>query len=703
MVPAFLLCCALLGAPTPEDRATYEAAKAQAGRDTDAHVKLALWCEQHGLNAERTKHLALAVLIDPKNAAARGLMGLVAFQGRWQRPEQVQADADLAAALAAYNGRRARMANTADAHWKMALWCEENGLKAEATAHLTAVTRLEPGREAAWKRLGCKKHNGRWMTEAQIDAEKDEIDAQKKADKLWKPLLTKWRGRLADKDKRAEAEALFEGVTDPRAVPSIWAVFVENGESGHARAVRLLGQIEAPASSRALAVLAVFSPLPQARRTATELLRNRDGRDFVGWLIALIRKPLKYDVRLVGGPGSPGVLFVENERFSVQRLYAPPPLPNIPLFPGEPITFDPAGLPVVSRFLGPGSSSTYSFRSATVSVAQYTGQAATDPATAEQIAMAKRNPASRVSNTRRAVNMNVVETATTPMESSVHIPIGQIVLQYQTAALVAEQQLENDILAVQQYNGSVKASNEEVVQVLRSVTGHDEGADQEAWTAWWTDQQGYVYRPPTSFPKPVIVENVPIAYTPAPVAITAETYQTGPTTTATTSVVASNQPFHSCFRAGTPVLTLLGPRPIESVRVGDRVLTEDTRTGVIAYEPVVAVYHNRPALTYGVSLGEETISATGIHRFWKAGHGWVMARDLKSGDPIRTLSGVVKVASVETETVQPVFNLEVASGQSFFVGKQGALVHDNSLVQPSPVPFDAAPELTRSPAAATSR
>ena len=42
---------------------------------------------------------------------------------------------------------------------------------------------------------------------------------------------------------------------------------------------------------------------------------------------------------------------------------------------------------------------------------------------------------------------------------------------------------------------------------------------------------------------------------------------------------------------------------------------------------------------------------------------------------------------------QAVFNLEVAEGHDFFVGRQGALVHDNSLVQPTPEPFDAAPEL----------
>src|SRR5262249_32602581 len=73
MVHAALLCVGLLASPGPdptlppaatagEALKAYEAEKAKAGRDTAAQVKLALWCEAHGLQAERVKHLALAVL-----------------------------------------------------------------------------------------------------------------------------------------------------------------------------------------------------------------------------------------------------------------------------------------------------------------------------------------------------------------------------------------------------------------------------------------------------------------------------------------------------------------------------------------------------------------------------------------------------------------------------------------------------------------
>jgi hypothetical protein len=223
----------------------YQDARAQAKRDPAAHIRLALWCEAHGLEAERLKHLAIALLADPKNATARGLMGFVAHGGRWQNPEavarKVREDATLAAALAEYNERRARTPRTADAQWQLALWCGQKGLKAEATAHLSTVVRLDPRREEAWKRMGYKKHNGRWMTDEQVGNERAEVEAQKRADRHWKPLLEKWRGWLTNTSKRSEAESALAAITDPRALGSVWKVFAAGGEGDQTQAVQLLG------------------------------------------------------------------------------------------------------------------------------------------------------------------------------------------------------------------------------------------------------------------------------------------------------------------------------------------------------------------------------------------------------------------------------------------------------------------------------
>ena len=57
--------------------------------------------------------------------------------------------------------------------------------------------------------------------------------------------------------------------------------------------------------------------------------------------------PLKYEVKPVGGPGSPGVLFVEGEQFNVARFYAPPPPPNIVPRARRHHPFDRSGMPVI--------------------------------------------------------------------------------------------------------------------------------------------------------------------------------------------------------------------------------------------------------------------------------------------------------------------------------------------------------------------
>ena len=97
--------------------------------------------------------------------------------------------------------------------------------------------------------------------------------------------------------------------------------------------------------------------------------------------------------------------------------------------------------------------------------------------------------------------------------------------------------------------------------------------------------------------------------------------------------------------------------------------------------------------TLRITIGDETIVATGIHRFWKAGKGWTMARELKAGDRLRMVGGTVAIKSIEADKTQPVYNLDVAENRDFFVGTKGLLVHDFSFVQPVLEPFDRQPDL----------
>ena len=314
MLPTLLLGAALFAAtpaaPPAPDLDEYEAARSQVRRNPEGHIKLALWCEVHGLSAEAAKHLALAVLTDPENARARGLMGLVDFGGRWRRPEAVGAMRGGRRGAVGETGRvqrrRGRAAGTADSHWRLALWCEEVGLDAEAQAHLSCTVRLDPGREAAWKRLGFKKHNGRGSPTHNWPRRRRRPRPGRRPISTGGRSWANGAGWLGDKARRSEAEDALAKVEDPRAVPAVCAVFAGGDATCQVLAVQLLGQINAPDASRALAMLAVFGRSAQPRRPAAETLRRRDLRDFMDLLIGLLRKPIKYKVRPGRRPGDAG-------------------------------------------------------------------------------------------------------------------------------------------------------------------------------------------------------------------------------------------------------------------------------------------------------------------------------------------------------------------------------------------------------------
>ena len=231
----------------------------------------------------------------------------------------------------------------------------------------------------------------------------------------------------------------------------------------------------------------------------------------------------------------------------------------------------------------------------------------------------------------------------------------------------ALQKLDHDVTVARKVNTRRETINERVGGVLTMVTGEDLGADPDTWRRWWSEEQGVPYYRTSRYDKPVIRR------------------------VSRTTLIVSPQGHGRCFAKGTLVRTVLGPRPIEELQVGDRVLTSDVTTGVLEVRPVVAVRHNPPSPTLRLTLGSETVVATPIHRFWKAGVGWVMARDLKPGDAVRAIGGVVQVVATERDTVQPVYNLEVAEGRSYFVGERGALVHDYSPPLPVIGAFDAVP------------
>jgi tetratricopeptide (TPR) repeat protein len=628
MVGVLLFCLAAIGddgspkSKAPPDLAIYESAQAKVGKDAAAHVRLALWCEQHGLTAERVKHLALAIAYDPKNALARGLAGLVAFHGTWKSPADVgnefKHDPASQELIREYLDRRTRAPHKADPQLKLAAWCAEKGLKEQALAHYSEVTRIDPSRETAWKHLGYKKQGNRWVKPEEAAAQKLEAEHQKRADVHWKPRLEKLRDELqsASSSQRDKARAGLAEVRDPRAVPMIWRVFGSANQPSQLVAVQLFSQVEGPTASFWLAVLAIDASSADVRQKATAALRGRDPRDVIGRLVALVHKPFKYELKPGKGPGSTAALLVDGERFDIHRFYRMPDI-DIRVMPNIDLS---GALPNNPGAVGPSPFMNPTFQELSRRIAAYAA--------------------------------------------------------YQRD-MAMQQTMDDDVRMLDQANARINQTNDRVLPLLQTLTGQTLGADPKAWQSWWTDQLGLVLDSSSSDTKPTLTETV--ASPDATLSVPSGAVQFG-------------IPHHACFAAGTVVHTIDGPQPIESIKVGDRVLAENTTTGVLAFSPVVAVQLNNPQPTLRITTGGESIIATGIHRFWMAGKGWTMARDLKAGDRLRMVGGVASIDSIESDQTQPVYNLDVADQRDFFVGKAGLLVHDFTFVQPVLAPFDRLPE-----------
>lgn len=692
--------------PALADDPAYQAARAAAGRSAEAQTRLALWCEAHGLDAQRTQHLAVALLADPKHHLARALMGLVREGDRWLRPEtvpeQLREDPALANARAEYNARRARLEpGDADGHWALALWCEQAGLMPESRAHCAVVTWLDPKREAAWQRLGCKKIDGRWLNAEQAAALKADQQSQQQADRQYRAQLEKWRTQLKDDRKRASAEANLAAVHDPRAVPCILSLFARGHTADQERAVQLLGQIAAPESSRGLAGLALMGRSEEVRRRATEVLRQRDPREYAAPLIQRLGRVVRYEVRPVNGPGQPGVLFVEGKEFDLRRQYSPPPGPS--LQPGDRLAgYDEFGLPVIARPVG-----TYDqMYTASQLLPGYNGGQPTPPTAAPNQAGRERFLA-QAAGSSPAVQQGAAALADAAapragmtfeqwaayeslrarpggpgsgfefrFQRDLLIPIGQQEREAQRVALSAQQQLEADVAQIDAYNAAVQGVNNRILAVLEPATGLDYGPDRERWLTWYFDQLGYTYRGSSTSDRTTLFEQVPLGDWPLPVPV--GIYDSP------LMLVAR----YSCFAAGTPVHTRQGLVPIERLQPGDLVLSQDPPTGALSYEPVLTLHRNPPSDTLAVTVGDETIVASTYHRFWQPGRGWVMARDLNLGTVLRAIRGTVPVGELLPGGRKPVFNLDVAGGKTFFVGQRGLLVHDNSLPDARLAPFD---------------
>ncbi|EIE02085.1 pretoxin HINT domain protein [Leptospira licerasiae serovar Varillal str. VAR 010] len=137
--------------------------------------------------------------------------------------------------------------------------------------------------------------------------------------------------------------------------------------------------------------------------------------------------------------------------------------------------------------------------------------------------------------------------------------------------------------------------------------------------------------------------------------------------------------FRSCFVAGTLVWTKDGQRPIETIKVGDIVLSWDEESGQNEYRAVTETFVNQTTTILKITYADGTaIETTWNHPFYLQQGLWVHAKDLMAGDLSVTADGKVATVASVVEIIRndTVYNFEVEDNHTYFVSKAGVLVHN---------------------------
>jgi hypothetical protein len=203
-------------------------------------------------------------------------------------------------------------------------------------------------------------------------------------------------------------------------------------------------------------------------------------------------------------------------------------------------------------------------------------------------------------------------------------------------------------------NTQIAEANRRIFEVLEQLSETQLPRDATQYWNWWQDYNQYYWPKPTYY-----------------------AYQFRPPSYYVSGIG------HSCFVAGTDVRTELGHSRIELIKPGDRVLTQDQDTGELAYKPVLRTTIRPPAKMVRIQASGDEVTATLGHPFWVDGHGWKMAKELREGDLLHSLHGAVRVDKIEQAGEEKAYNLVVDDFNTYFVGQQGLLVHDNEFRKPT--------------------
>jgi hypothetical protein len=230
-------------------------------------------------------------------------------------------------------------------------------------------------------------------------------------------------------------------------------------------------------------------------------------------------------------------------------------------------------------------------------------------------------------------------------------------------------------LAVAQQNELQLAMNQRLAEALNIATNQQLPADPQRWWQWWDEENDMFQQGDKPVHQRQQFRQISVQDRRPPEFPGRQSpgVQTAP----------PPRQRCECFAAGTVVLTRSGEQAIETIQVGDLVLSQHPNTGELAFKPVLRTTVRPPSKLIQLQVGQDTLETTRGHLFWVSGHGWSQSQQLDSGSQLHCLRGSQSIGSIEEGAEAETYNLVVADFHTYFVGSQRVLSHDVTIRQPT--------------------
>lgn len=573
----------------------------------------------------------------PLDDASAWQAGLLKVNDQWQSIEELS----LSESDEAYHAKREELKNSPQRHLLLARWCTLNHQPELARAHYFGVLSMEPNNVEARKYVKHILVGDSWVEQAELQTAQKKLQDNFERLEAWIPKIRPIAQSLKSGRAKAMSDALndLEKIDTKEALPAI-EFFASNVDDDLAKPlVRKIAKERSPESCAALVRIALAHPSSDVQKIAVDAIRKYPEAYYVPDLLGMLSGEIQIENQLVMQPnGNIGlVTLFRNEMQNRTQLQRAQRLVS-----------------VVAKFSSSHSVKLFDTTSADMSYwSEYWNVSKSAPVNLGTV------------STGRSETISGSASA-----SAVYVP-------QDVAQSVAEnlnEQGKQQKRAVAQKNRELSANTNRICTLLRSTTGADLGDKPELWWNWWNDRnERYQGKKPMAFSYTEQQERI---------VVSSENYSNSSANHSHN--LGQMQIQYSCLVPGTLVQTATGLIPIESIQVGDFVVSQDVETAELSLKPVILTTIRPPKPTIKITAGKDTIEATGGHLWWVSGHGWVKTRDLKPGMMLHTATGTTEVESLDANpNPQPTHNLVVDGFHTYFVGPQRVLSYDNTQVKPT--------------------